>query len=179
MSLQITLTRSCLRCFPAEAALLQLQPSERGSAWVMELSVSMYPRELQPHLQELLCRVVTGSTGAGAAVPGTTQESNNPPKAELGSGGKRHSMSQLLPQLSERHRVHLGLQFVLALSCCDPVKHERKGGRRVGARLGGCSLSGCPTRSTGLENASIKMSAQQKISFLGEVCFPWFMWPPG
>lgn len=55
----------------------------------MELSVSMYPRELQPHLQELLCRVVTGSTGAGAAVPGTTQESNNPPKAELGSGGRR------------------------------------------------------------------------------------------
>lgn len=53
-----------------------------------------------------------------------------PPKLSLaqGAGGKRHSMSQLLPGW-ERHRVHLGLQFVLALSCCDPVKHERKGGR--------------------------------------------------
>lgn len=53
----------------------------------MELSVSMHARELQPHLQELLCPVVTGSTGAGTAVPGTMQDSNNnPPGAEVGSG---------------------------------------------------------------------------------------------
>lgn len=69
-------------------------------------------------------------TRAGTAVPAAMQESNNPPEAEAGSGGrgeKRHSVSQLLPGW-ERHRAHLGLEFVFALSCCHPAKREDKGG---------------------------------------------------